>query len=246
MAAFATAQTRYQYVVTQTVKPGMAQQYEEFIKKIVEAAEKNGGVQNWYTFQTTAGASGGQYGIVLPHDSWAAKDEWTNPVAVLTKAFGEDEAAKIMRSGGLAIATSESTTNTLIPDLSTQLDRNDGIRKFYEVSTSRVRSHLVDDYVYGVQKIRRAEAKAAGAPKRVTRRQRHGDRNVFTTATGYDSGAEMDKWPAFDDYMSAAYSENEIDALMEKVTAASASRTTIVVRYRPELSHPAAPSTTSN
>jgi len=246
MASVAVAQAKFQYVVTQTVKPGMQMQYEEFIQKIVEAADKTGGAQNWYTFQVAAGAPGGQYGIVLPHDNWADKDAWTNPMALLTEAFGEDDAAKIVRSGQLAMATSESVTGVLVPELSTHLDRNDGIKKFYEVSTSRVRGHLVNDYLYGVQKIREAEAKAAGSPPRTMRRQVQGERNVFTTATGYDSRAERDKWPAFNDYMSAAYSESEFRAIMEKVTAASARRTTIEVQYRPDLSHPPAPSTTSN
>ena len=102
MASFAVAQSQFQYVVTQTVKPGMAMQYEEYIKKIVEAAEKNGDAQNWNVFMTTDGASGGQYVIVLSHDNWAAKDAWTTPAAMLTEAFGEDEAAKIMRSGQIA------------------------------------------------------------------------------------------------------------------------------------------------
>jgi hypothetical protein len=246
MASFAVAQTQFQYVVTQTVKSGMATEYEEFIKKIVEAAEKNGGAQNWYVFVTTAGGSGGEYAFVLPHENWAAKDAWTTPKAMLTEAFGEDEAAKIMRSGELAIASSESVTGALARDLSTQLDSSAGMRKYYEVSTSRLRNHLVADYVYGVQKIREAEGKAAGAPRRIVRRQVHGDRRVFTTATGYDSRAERDKWPVFEDYMSAAYSQSEIDAIMEKVTGAVIQRTIVEVMYRPDLSHPPAPATTSN
>ena len=114
MASFAVAQSaKYHYNVTVTVKQGMSQQYEDFIKKIVEAAEKNGDTQNWYTFQPTVGTTAGQYFIVLPHESWAEKDSWTPPPDMLEKAFGEKEAATIMRLGTVAVAESETTESRL-------------------------------------------------------------------------------------------------------------------------------------
>jgi len=247
MASLAVAQSaKYHYNVTVTVKQGMSQQYEDYIKKIVEAAEKNGDAQNWYAFQPTVGTTGGQYIFVLPHESWAEKDSWTSPSDMLQKAFGEKEAATITRLGTVAVAKSETTESTLAPALSTHLDRNDGVRARYLVSTSHVSPGRGGDYTYGVRKIRGAEAKAEGSPRRTTRRQILGDRNVFTTATGFDSGAERDKWPAFGDYMSAAYSESEISQIMETLAGASERWVIVEIAYRPDLSHPEPASTTSN
>jgi len=66
LAVSAIAQTqpaKYQTVFTVNVKPGMTQQYETYVKKIVEAAEKIGDVQNWATFNLTVG--GGRRAICL-------------------------------------------------------------------------------------------------------------------------------------------------------------------------------------
>lgn len=247
MASFATAQSaKYHLNFTVTVKQGMSQQYEDFLKKLVEAAEKNGDAQNWYTFQPTAGTSGGQYGIVLPHESWAAKDSWTSIQDMLVEAFGEKEAATIRRLGDVAIAESATTESELAPALSTHADRNDGVRARYIVSTSRVRPGKAQDYMYALRKIREAEAKAEGSPRRTTRRVVLGNRAIITTATGFDTGAERDQWPAFADYMSAAYSENEIRQILDTITNASGRRVVVEIAYGPDLSHPPATSTTSN
>ncbi len=247
MASLAVAQpAKYLYNVTVTVKQGMSQQYEDYFKKIVEAAEKNGDAQNWYAVQPTVGTTGGQYVFVLPHENWAEQDSWTSPRDMLVKAFGEKEAATIIRLGTVAIAETETTESTFVEALSTHMDRDDGVRARYLVSTSHVRSGRGRDFNYGVRKIREAEAKAEGSPKRITRRQVLGDRSIITTVTGFDTGAERDKWPAFADYMSAAYSESEFRQIMETLAGASYRWVIVEVAYRPDLSHPEPASTTSN
>ena len=247
MASFAVAQpAKFHFNFTATVKQGMTQQYEDYIKKIVEAAEKNGDALVWYTFQPTDGATGGQYVVVLPHENWEEKDSWTTPEDMLVKAFGEKEAATITRLGTVATAETETTTSRLAAGLSTHVDRNDGVRKRYLITTVRIRPGRGQDYTYSARKIREAEAKAEGSPRRITRRQVLGDRTIITTAMGFDTGAERDKWPAFGDFMSAAYSESEIRQILETFRGSSGRRVTVEIAYRPDLSHPPATSTTSN
>ncbi len=247
MASLVVAQpAKFHYNVTVTVKQGMSQQYEDYVKKIVEAAEKNGDAQDWYTFQPTDGTTRGQYLVVLPHENWEEKDSWTSAQDMLVKAFGEKEAATITRLGTVAIAETETTTSRLAPALSTHLDRNDGVRARYLVTTRRATPGRGRDYTYALRKVWEAEAKAEGSPRRITRRQVLGDRTIITTATGFDTGAERDKWPAFGDYMSAAYSESEIRQIIEMRAGASGERVTVEMAYRPDLSHPEPDSTTSN
>ena len=247
MASSAVAQSAtLHYYRTVTVKSGMSQQYEDYVKKVVEAAEKNGDAQPWYAFQAGVGTTGGQYIFVVPHENWAEKDSWTAPLDMLKKAFGDKEAATIFRSGNVAIAGTETNESRLAPALSTHPDRNDGVRAHYLVSTNRVRPGRVGDFTYALRKIREAEAKAEGSPRRITRRRVLGDRAIFTTATGFDTGAERDKWPALRDYMSAAYSDSEVRQILETITRASAQRVVVEIDYRPDLSHPPATGTTSN
>ena len=99
LAADATAQNaRYQLRMEARVKPGMSAQYEQYVKKIVEAGKKSE-AQSWLAFQLTAGGPGGVYSFVLPFEKWADRDGWLTPMQMLVKAFGEAEAAKIAGAG---------------------------------------------------------------------------------------------------------------------------------------------------
>ena len=72
VAAAQSAPPRHQYVFMASVKPGMVDQYESYVGKVVEAAKKIGsGAQSWRAFQRTVGNEGNQYGIVLTFDTWA-------------------------------------------------------------------------------------------------------------------------------------------------------------------------------
>lgn len=233
---------KYQYILTVQVKPGTAQQYEDYVKKIVEAAKKNGDAQNWAAFNVTVGGPGGQYGFVLPFNTWAEQDSWTSPREMLVKAFGEEEAAKITRSGVAAMESSEATISQFQSDLSSKEAGAGGIKNSYVVSRTTIKPEKVQDYRLAISKIRAAYDKAGGAPSTV-RRTIRGNRWTFSSATGYDSGAERDKEPEFGATMSAMYSDREIEQIMDMLRGATAESTWFEVVYRPDLSHPPAAST---
>ena len=163
---------------------------------------------------------------------------------MLVKAFGEDEAAKIVRSGTVAVASSETSISRYEPDISSKRAGSVGLKKNYRVSVATVKPEKANDYRVAIAKIRAAQDKAGGGVY-TGRRVVEGNRWVFTSAVGFDSGAERDQWPGFQDFMGALYSDREIDQILDAIYGATVESTWFEVAYRPELSH-RAPAATSN
>jgi len=148
LAAAASAQDpRYQYRLEVRVKPGMTAQYEEYGKKIVEAAKKVQ-AQQWLAFQITAGGRGGVYAFVLPFEKWADRDSWISPGQMLVRAFGEAEGMKIASAGQALTEGSESAISELQRDLRPHDFRDRGMcaslsfRKLFICSPSRRCRHF--------------------------------------------------------------------------------------------------------
>jgi antibiotic biosynthesis monooxygenase (ABM) superfamily enzyme len=238
---------RYQFVLEVQVKPGANAQHEEYVKKIVEAAKKTPGSQSWLAFQLTSGGPSGVYSYVLQFDQWADRDSWISPPDLLVKAFGAAEASKIMAAGLAASERSQTSIAEFQPDLSSRVDAPPpGVAANYLVTRAQVIPGKAADYQLALSKIRAAEAKAAGAPRRIARRVIEGDRFLFTSATPFASGAERDRWPQFRDFMSASYSEAEIRQILATLTSSMETSEWFAVTLRPDLSHYDGPRATTN
>lgn len=102
--------------VTIEVKPGMNEQFEEVVRKFREAVEQSNGPQRWLASQSMSGNP--IYTINVPFDTWAEFGPPPESGDPLAKAFGEQEARRIL---GLLRDAEESSTTTIYvarPDLS--------------------------------------------------------------------------------------------------------------------------------
>lgn len=235
------AQSTRQMTYRTIVKPGMNQQYEDYIKKYVEAANKLGNVQPWAAFQTTVGGPAAEYFILLPFDDWGDRDAWTSPQQLLIKAFGEEEAAKVLRTGQAAVVSTE----TYITENQSESTATGGgsIAAYYTVSSTHVIPSKINDYRLAISKVWSAEAKATGAPPHTMRRVITGDRWMFSASTPFANGAARDKWPKFRDYMSAQYSDAEIRQILADIQGATDETRWFEVAHRPDLSNSGATAT---
>ena len=106
------------YRVRVTIKPGTAAQYEEFVLKIVEAAEKNGDPGYWSAYSGSIAADN-TYLVRVPFWSWEELDTAATPIpAMLEKAFGKREANRLLKLANDATVHSESSLYSARPDLS--------------------------------------------------------------------------------------------------------------------------------
>ena len=222
-------------VVTFTVNSGAGVQFEEYIKKIKEGAEKVGAPQTWGTSQIAFGGPGNTYRIVLQFDKWGELDAWKQGSEILEEAYGADEAAKILRSGSMAIASSETSISRLLPDLSYNVDSLTPA-PMYQIRLSRVKRDMQDEYRGFIAKLNEARKKA-GDRRHVIRRV-----SVLGRSTMYYSAVPMEKWSERDDregvweMIEKAHGANETRRLQETLQACIEESEVFVVTVRPDLS----------
>lgn len=77
------------------IKSGTTDVYEDYMKKIVEAANKAGIEQNWTTLETDFGGTSGTYMVALGFEKWEEVDSWMGAREILNQAYGEKEATQI-------------------------------------------------------------------------------------------------------------------------------------------------------
>ena len=161
--------------------------------------------------------------------------------AMLRKAFGDDEAAKIQRAGRATMESSGTEIRTYQPDISSGTAPASPAAH-YLVTRTEIVPERIAHYLFAMSKIRAAESKASGAPPRASHRVTEGNRWVFVSATPFANGAERDRWPEFDDFMSA-YSTQEREQIMDALRGSMVSSEWYEVVYRPDLSYTAGAAT---
>ena len=167
------------------VEPGANAQFEEYIKKIKEAAEKTGATLYWGASQLTYGGPGNSYAIGLQFDKWGEMDGWGAVPQILEEAYGEEEAAKILRSGGMAIASSETTISRLMEDLSYNLKAM-APAPMIRVRVSEIKRDMQQDYRVFIAKVNEASEKAGDQRTVIRRTSTMGPSAVYTSATPFE------------------------------------------------------------
>lgn len=107
-AALSSAQgpSRYQQVYEVSVKPGQELVYENYVKKLVAAADKVGAKTYWTSYVVTLGKPSPTYRVALNFSSWADREAWSTIPGMLAKAYGQPEAERLMKEGSGAIERS--------------------------------------------------------------------------------------------------------------------------------------------
>jgi hypothetical protein len=100
-------------ILTIDVKPGANAQFEEFIAKYREAAERTGSALRWLAASSETGSS--RYSFARPFGSFSAlADEGPD----LMKVYGPDEARRLMGVFQAAVSGMATAIYTARPDLS--------------------------------------------------------------------------------------------------------------------------------
>jgi hypothetical protein len=226
------------------LKAGANAQFEAYIKKIIEAANKINAPQGWFTAQTELGANGTSYFIFLGFDKWGERDGWSLVPQMLTKAFGEAEAQKILEAGGEAIWSWQANVYTLDEERSWNLEAA-APAEYYQILLGNVKPSLVDEYLMVISELKEAQEAASG-PMGIRRESRFGPSWEFYMATPFE------KWGDWDSEASNVWGnvakhhgEAKAQALRETLRNCYESREIFVIRGRPDLSRDA-PSTTSS
>ncbi|MGQ0733877.1 MAG: hypothetical protein ACT4QD_09505 [Acidobacteriota bacterium] len=109
---------RFQQMIEISVKPGQELVFENYIKRLVAAADKTGSRPTWTTYAVSLGKPGATYRVALGFNSWADRDAWASVPMMLIKAVGQQEAERLMKEGGSATQSSISEVWENLPNLS--------------------------------------------------------------------------------------------------------------------------------
>jgi hypothetical protein len=226
-----------------TVRPGAVMAFEDYVKKVVEAANKVGIQQEWTMFAQELGTPGQMYIVALYFDKWAERDGWAKVPEVLSKAYGEDEAAKIYRTGTSSIESSHSRVYQLLEEHGTKIGSAGTLASHYVVTETIVKRDMVSDYELMLSKIKAAEEAMEGSATAIRRVTALGDMSIYITSRPFEKFADVDAYASQGDAMRKMYGDEEARRIRETITRCQKSQRIFVINMRPELSRRAASTT---
>ncbi|MGH7510242.1 MAG: hypothetical protein ACREA0_02885 [bacterium] len=227
-------------VITVTARSGAVREYEDFTRKITNAANKIGAPQRWFTSQVSLGGPGRTYSIVLPFSKWEEVDKWMPVSQIIFKAHGQAEGTRILKAGGAAMERTETAVYRLLPDLSTRPKVFDPPAAFMHLFVTEVEPAMVPAWEGYLARLRTAQEKSPQAPTAVRRVAVLGAANTYVTAVPFNSFAERDSWPSNLTILREAYGETEARSLEETRLRCVRNARQLVMAYRADLSRPTA------
>ena len=161
----ALAQARFQQVNEVSVKPGQELVFENYIKKLIVAADKSGAKTYWTTYTVSLGKPGGTYRVALNFNSWTDRGAWSTIPAMMVKAYGQPEAERLMKEGGGATERSVTEVWENLPAQSANQPSSPApAGNFVRAQVVRVAPSMAADYEAMTVKFKPAYEAAAGKP----------------------------------------------------------------------------------
>ena len=239
------ASAQFQQLIEFQVKPGHEIAFENYIKKVGEAADKIGSPMSWSTFNVTVGKPGSTYRIGLLFEKWGDRDAWQGGRQVLVEAFGEQEGSKIYSEGTSHAASSSSRIWEVIDEGTANPQTGTEVSRFYEVTIRWVKPEMVGEYQGLLRRFKSVYEAAEGKPS-VTRwvlRFGSGQNTTFRRTQPFDTWADRDGW----DPVALINAQFGPDAplLIDRLNAAVWKNENFVSAYRADLSRTAAASTSN-
>lgn len=225
-------------IITTTVRPNAVAEYEDYVKKIIAGASKIGAVQpqRVVTYQVTVGGPSFTYNIVIPFNTWEEMDSWQSIPQILTKAYGDAEGMRILKSGRDAIEHSESAVFHTLKNLSTRPRLNDPPAPYVMVVRTEIDPAMAVSYESFLGKLKAAQEQEQGT--RTVNRSVSvlGPAAIYLGANFFSKNADRDRWTAVPDLLRKTYGDAAGEEILEGSLRAVRKRDIIVQSYRPDLS----------
>ena len=228
--------TEFIQIITTTVRSNGVTDYEDYVKQIIAGANKIGAPQRVLVYQVGLGGPSFTYNIIIPFNKWEEMDSWPSIAQVLTAAYGDAEAARILKSGRDAIEHSESAVFRTLRNLSTRPRLNDPPAPFVMVVRTEIDPAMSVSYENYLSKLKAAQEKEPG--NRAVNRSVSvlGSGVTYLSANFFSKHAERDNWTAVTDLMKKTYGDAEGQRLSEGSLRAVRKREIFIQSYRPDLS----------
>ena len=239
VAAQGPAPTEFIEVLTVTVKPGGAPDYEAFVKKIVAGAEKIGasGPSTVHGFMVERGGPAGTYMFVFPFNKAEELDSFVPVPQIIGRAYGEAEAGRILRSGGDAITHVESAVYRLLEGLSSNPTAFDPAKSSHVfLVRTEVEPGMTPEYERYLGRVKAAQERGENRFTTTRRVSTMGQQHVYLAASYFNKFADLDTRPTVPALLRSVYGETEGRSLNDESLKAVRKRDIMVLQFRPDLS----------
>ena len=240
MASTSFAQIRFQQVIEIQVAPVHQPAFEDYILKIKEAADKIESPVGWGMYQIVVGKPSPGYRVSLGFNTWAERDQWGTVPDMLTEAFGEQEAARMLRDGRLGIVSERSSIWEYLEDGTSNRRTGNQPVNFVEVTIRHVTREMVPEYRELQRKWKAAYEASSDKPSVTRRILRYGDGAgaTFKRNAAFDTWAERDGW-RIPEILREQFGEEGNQLNNRTMGRALEAVETFVVARRPDLSRSA-------
>jgi cellobiose-specific phosphotransferase system component IIB len=223
-------------IITTTVRSNAVVEYEDYVKKIMAGAAKIGAPQRVVTYQVALGGPGFTYNYVIPFSKWEEMDGWPSIPQILTKAYGDAEGARILKSGRDAIEHTESAVYRTQKNISTRPRLNDPPAPFVMVVRTEIEPGTAVAYERFLSKLKAAQEQEPGTRSVNRSVSVLGPALVYLGANFFSKNAERDNWTAVEDLLRKTYGDADGQELLDGSLRAVRKREIFIQSYRPDLS----------
>ena len=228
------AHAQFAHVVTITVRPATGGDYADYMLRVNEAAAEIGDPRTVSVYRPVMGGSPFRFMLVTTFNDYAEMDSWMGgPGAILTQAYGEDDAEDIRETAREVIESVSVEVQALQPAFSSGLDLPQQGNRYLRIVTTEVEPS--GNAAYG--ELLRAAKKGADEQGIKRNRWTRAQGKSFTHTATWSADAIGDLGgPSPQAILTEALGEEAAAALTEAATSGVISRTFETWQYNPALS----------
>jgi antibiotic biosynthesis monooxygenase (ABM) superfamily enzyme len=229
------------WIYVTTVKPGTQAQYEAGLSKIIEAYNQQKSPVKWTTSVSAVGSTG-TYVVSLPMQKLGDIDAWPPPLEVLTKAYDESEARKVLQSMAGAVQQSQNLVMARRPDLSHAPDPSAAQASpptLGYVYFTTLKPGQAAQFEAAQKKIAEAYAKENSPIRWVTSMATVGASGpTYVSVIPMQKFGDLDGWQGSSppEVLTKVYGEKEAGKILQSIAESSEGTQTSIMALRPDLS----------
>jgi hypothetical protein len=230
-----------------TVRPSGVNDYEEFIKKANAARDKTTGSPAQLVYAVNLGGSPFTYYTITQWEKWADREKFPNFGQMMTKVYGQAEAARLQKMQRDAIV--QLRTEVFAYDGSASLNPKvfDPPAAFINLQRTELQPGLAAAYASALAKLKNAEEKAGDKRTIIRRNAIQGEAFVRYQAVQMEKLSDRDAQnPNAADSMRKIYGDAEATQIQDTLNRAIKSRQQVFLAYRADLSKPKTTTSSSN